>query len=129
MVLTSPTSPNKPQVCQDFLHILQKKPAYFHFIGCQKTKVSQLDVFEAKYQVKGQDAIQAEQFLQNHFKIGQLKFICCGWELGMADQGHLSTQHSTQVSMFSDETTLNQRQDWPQIPYFTVIVQHFLEEP
>lgn len=120
---------NTPQNCQDFLHAIQKKPAYLHFVGCQKTKVSQLDVLEAKYHVKGQDAAQAEQFLQDNFQMGQLKFICCGWELGMAGQGHLTTKHTTQVSMFSDQTILNQRQDWSQIPHFTVIVQHFLEEP
>lgn len=34
----------------------------------------------ATYKVKGSDANSAERFLIKHYKMGRLKFTCCGWE-------------------------------------------------
>ncbi|MCA1860496.1 DUF4952 domain-containing protein [Janthinobacterium sp. HSC-3S05] len=50
--------------CGDFLSRLGKKPAYLVYLGCQQNRERQDQLFEARYEVDGKHAQQAEAYLR-----------------------------------------------------------------
>jgi hypothetical protein len=113
-------------------------PAQLTFVDCQAPVNTQLKTLVAKYRVTGQAAASIEQWLQRHFKMAALQFICCGWspvrrmprgnESGAAwVRGAQGLEHK--ITMYSDETGRTRRQDWSQIPFFYVEVTQYLESP
>ena len=108
------------------------------FLECKVTLQSHVKVLKAKYRVKGTEADLAERFLQQKFKMTELKFVCCGWSPVIVSQtgnrpgnGQIrdSKGYSYEITMYSEETVLNQRQDWVKIPLFYIKVTKFLESP
>jgi hypothetical protein len=62
----------------------------------------------------------------------RLGFYCCGWDsIGAGGRDGWLQDHgaSYTISMGSGETLLNRREDWPRIPWFSVTVTRYLEEP
>ena len=122
--------------CEDFLAKLGNKPEELEFAGCKKYHKLSLEVLEARYEVTGKDAGTVENFLQQKFHMSQLQFLCCGWEpLGRIENtkspGYGSFRDSRgykyEVTMFSQETLINHRQDWQNIPLFYVDITLYLE--
>ncbi|MCP2726995.1 hypothetical protein [Limnofasciculus baicalensis] len=63
--------------------------------------------------------------------MSELRFLCCGWEAVRRIENANSPSYGSfkdsrgykyKVSMFSQETLINARQDWHKIPFFYVDV-------
>jgi hypothetical protein len=124
------------QSCGDFLNELGKSPERLIFLDCQKTTEAQLDVLKATYKVSGEDAADIESYLQQSFQMPHLKFVCCGWEPGPGRGSYkpgAATNNSSgfeyQITMWSEETLIDDRSDWNKIPFFYVAVILPLEQP
>ncbi|MBW4618512.1 MAG: DUF4952 domain-containing protein [Cyanosarcina radialis HA8281-LM2] len=137
IVVSSAPSPATP-VCEDFLGKWDKKPKELQFSSCKKMKNPQTESLVASYSVKGKDAAQVESFLRQNFKMEPLKFLCCGWEPTTAvDKPNLPRYggyrdrdgYKYEISMYSEETLVNNRQHWNRIPKFNVRVTRYLQEP
>ncbi|HBE58733.1 MAG TPA: DUF4952 domain-containing protein [Cyanobacteria bacterium UBA11149] len=124
--------------CEDFLAKLGNKPEELEFAGCKKYKKFSLEALEARYKVTGKDAPKVERFLQQKFQMSELRFLCCGWEPvrrieNTNSPGYGSFRDSRgyeyEVSMFSQETLIDERQDWQNIPFLYVDVTLYLEQP
>lgn len=115
--------------CGDFLAEFSKKPKHIIFLDCQETNDAQIKVLKASYKVSGKDAAETEAYLQRYFQMPKLSFVCCGWETGR-DQGKYKNDQGFdyQIYMFSEETLINDRNDWGKIPFFYISVILPLEE-
>lgn len=124
--------------CKDFLLEFGDKPQELEFLECERTKYFQLDSLVARYRVSGKDAATVESFLQQKFKMSKLKFLCCGWEpVFVMENGDYSSGDGSYmdkygyrytIDMHSEETLVNERQDWGNIPVFHVKVVAILED-
>ncbi len=96
--------------------------------SCENTKDAQLKVVRTEYRVTGNDAKEAESFIRKHFSMNNVRFICCGWSTaGQPVQAYQDEKGFTyEIRMVSTETL---EKDWSKIPYFTVSVIKFLEQP
>ncbi len=123
--------------CKDLMVELVDKPPEFQFLECKEEKQAPSDVLVARYRVPGKDAATVENFLQQKFNMSKLRFLCCGWEPVFVKKNNYLSGHGTyrdkrgyyyKIIMFSEETLLNQRQDWKNIPFFYVTVTKFLDD-
>jgi hypothetical protein len=126
-------------ICDDLMSTLVEKPSTMEFLECKAPRKTQVKTLIATYRVTGKDARSAEQFLQQNFKMSKLKFLCCGWDT-VSSSGPQGVQpgHGRyidrqgfyhDVAMYSEETLLNNHQDWSKIPFFYIVVKKFLEDP
>ncbi|MBP0017478.1 MAG: DUF4952 domain-containing protein [Cyanobacteria bacterium SBLK] len=125
-------------VCEDFLKVWQEKPSDLQFIRCKKVKKFGFDRLESFYVVKGSDAARVEKILQRKFGMASLKFLCCGWEpifkkgdVNTLGLGNYRDKNGIdfEISMYSEETIITDRQEWDKIPEFRIYVSMFLENP
>ncbi len=135
-VLASLGSELTNPVCEDFFAKLEDKLKELEFSGCKQYNQSYLEVLEARYKVTGKDAATVERFLQEKFQMSELQFLCCGWEPVIRIQndnfpgyGNFrdSRGYNYRVTMFSQETLIDERQDWYKIPFFYVDITLYLE--
>jgi hypothetical protein len=126
-------------ICGDLMSTLVEKPSMMEFLECKAPRKTQVKTLIATYRVTGKDARSAEQFLQQKFKMSKLKFLCCGWDT-VSSSGPQGNQPGNgrytdrqgfyhDIEMYSDETLLNNHQDWSKIPFFYIVVTKFLEDP
>lgn len=122
-----------PSECTDYLRQLDPQlPKIFQYQQCTLGRQAQLSAFIATYKVSGKDVVAAEQYMINKYQIIPLKFVCCHWEDGTSFGRHYrdpETKVNYYISMGSEETLINQRQYWTEIPFFYVSVNVPLEEP
>ncbi|MEI8229940.1 MAG: DUF4952 domain-containing protein [Candidatus Peregrinibacteria bacterium] len=113
--------------CSDILAALGRKPAPLTFVECHPNQGSQR-LFEASYTVPGSDAASVEQYLIDTFGMAPLHTLCCGWEPkdGKTGQVYLGDYRTLEIRMNSDETLINDRTKWNEIPQFHVTVS-FIE--
>ena len=110
----------------DFLSQWQIKPKELKLASCD-LEHSQMDLLIANYTVKGTDAAIVEKFLQARFKMGKLRFICCGWEpAGKNGFYKDKDNYSYAISMSSGETI---ERDWHKIKQFYVTITKYLTDP
>ena len=116
--------------CRDFLADLGLKQDYMEFERCISSPESQGAPMEAVYRVAGRDAAQAEQFMQERFAIPALKFVCCYWEMGTYRVRYIDKRTGVDyyMSISSEETLHNQREEWGEIGYFYISVEVFRKE-
>lgn len=117
---------SKEDACGDLLTKYAQKPKQLEFLSCKKG-FGQV-VLKARYRVKGKNAATVAKFLQQHYKMGKLKFVCCGWETGSVTFAKTILQEDGSnrfysVIMYSSETLINKQVRWSDIPYFYVEAQ------
>ena len=120
--------------CGDFLEAAGRKPANLEFVECKPGHDAQVRALFATYRVRGALAAGVEQALVRDTNMAGLRFACCGWDLDMATHARRGTLPGPEgfdyaVSMASEETPINARSDWAEIPWFHVTLTLPLEEP
>ncbi len=132
--------------CEDFLEKWDKKPPQLEFTGCEQTKSAQAALV-ASYSVTGSAAAQIEDSLIKDFGMAPLSFVCCGWENHvprppdnsdnqttlppidpLSREGRYIDEHEFDfsIAMYSEETLVQERSDWAEIPIFHVRVKTYL---
>jgi hypothetical protein len=110
----------------DFLSQWQIKPKELKLASCD-LKHSQMDLLIANYTLKGTNAAIVEKFLRGKFRMGKLRYVCCGWET--ADKNGVyqdKDNYSYAIAMSSGETI---ERDWPKIKQFHVTITKYLTDP
>ena len=115
--------------CDDYLMLINNKSVHLTFQSCEKTKNAQLRVLVASYSLDGKHAHEVESELNQNFKMPLLKYACCGWYNHMGHGSFVYKSYEVSIRMFSEETILRQREDWPKIPKFHVTATLYLDEP
>lgn len=114
--------------CHDILNALHRKPSYIQFLDCKQRTDLQGVPFEAIYRVSGSQAADAEGYLIREFKIKKLSRTCCVWE--SADNPYSDApRRSFVISMSTQETTIDKRDQWPRIDHFYITVDLFADQP
>lgn len=111
--------------CGDFLRRFQAGPVpiQLEFIKCSEGQGGQV-VRTAEYRVRGDRADVVEAFLRKTYSMNELQFVCCGWEPKSGKNGHFEVgDHYFLVSMHSEETLVDDRTRWGEIPFFSVTVE------
>lgn len=115
--------------CGDFLSRLGQKPAYIVYQGCQQNRERQDQPFEARYQVDGKHARQAEAYLRRTYGLPRLKRYCCVWDSTPHSWRDRRTGYSYIFGMATGETLVRTRDAWPQIERFVVLVDGYAQDP
>lgn len=115
--------------CQDFLKILGKKPGYVEYLGCEQDDDSYIQPMEARYRVSGDVAAKMEAYLGQAFGMPPLEYVCCGW----GNHGPFFWRDGPdsvnyEISM-GVETLRIPRDQWREIPGFTVRVGVIRKSP
>jgi Domian of unknown function (DUF4952) len=101
-------------------------PSQLKLSSCQ-VESGQLEVLVVRYTVKGADVTEVEKILRQKFRMGKLRFICCGWTTDYQKGFYRDKSgHYYEVTMSSPETI---EQNLRRIPEFEVKVQKYLTEP
>lgn len=114
--------------CGDLLDSLHKKPAHVEYLGCKERPDLQGQPFEAKYRVKGSDAAEAEAYLLKAFRIKKLARTCCVWE-SVNNSYHDARKRPFTITMSTEETTVDKREQWGKVDYFYIVVDLYRDEP
>ena len=101
--------------CGDLLEKYATKPNNVEFIAC-KTGTGQT-ILEADYKILGKDSEEIERFLISEFGIGELKFVCCGWESLNGKNGYVDNKqlkainenYTLEISMFANAEKKNEK--------------------
>lgn len=115
--------------CGDFLAQLGRKPAYLVYQGCQQNRERQDQPFEARYEVDGKHARQAETYLRRTYGLPRLKRYCCMWDSAPHSWRDRSTGYGYVLVMATGETLARTRDAWPQIDRFVVQVDGYAQDP
>ncbi|CAM1370718.1 DUF4952 domain-containing protein [Tenacibaculum xiamenense] len=94
--------------CGDLLSTYAKKPQNVQFLKCERGNGQ--TILEADYLVDKTKHEDVERFLIDSFDMGELKFVCCGWEpeegkLGYFDSKKLleiNKNYTLQISMYAN---------------------------
>lgn len=132
---SSSSNQNKsaPSQCGDFLAIFNHKPNDLAFQYCEVKHNRQAKPAVATYKVTGAQAAAVEKYLIENFDMPSLYFVCCIWEpvdkIKKAGYGKYEGEYIDPktnimyyITMGSDETLVNKRQNWSEIPFFWVNV-------
>ena len=126
------TEEDAGNINDDLLIYLIKKPEQLKFVN---SKIgSRQVVLEANYRVSGADAHLIEDILRKEYGMSELKFVCCGWESYPGGKQEITDKFNDKygkqydynhipVSMYSQETLIQDRKEWHKIPYFYVVVE------
>lgn len=124
LLTVSSSSPNANTTCRDYLAQWQLKPEHLEFQRCQPARqVDHPSKLTAIYRVTGSQAAGVEDFLHEEFGMTRIRHICCHWHGHPWGNYQDAAGQSYSVLMYSEETLLQERSDWPQIPTFTVVVE------
>ncbi|KEY59604.1 DUF4952 domain-containing protein [Serratia sp. DD3] len=116
-----------PLECGDFLHQLGLSRPDVKFQGCAKHHDRNTDYLEATYRVTGNDLPQVEAWAIQTFNLKPLKFVCCGWESRTV--AYRSKDGAEYYIGMGGETLINERQAWSKIPYLTLSMTHYINDP
>ena len=115
--------------CGDFLSRQGQKPAYIVYQGCQQNMARQDQPFEARYEIDGRHAQQAEAYLRRAYGLPRLKRYCCMWDSTRHSWRDRRTGYSYVMFMATEETPVRTRAAWPQIERFVVQVDGYAQDP
>lgn len=116
-------------VCEDFLQAMGRKPPNLEYVGCTQDDASYIKPMEARYRVAGKDAMEVEAYLRQTFNLPALGYVCCGWSNGAPyswREGPDSVRY--QIGMGVESMPLP-REQWAQIPHFSVTVEVLRQSP
>jgi hypothetical protein len=115
-------------LCDDSLEALHQKPGNLEFLGCKQRTDLQGEPWQASYRVAGARAAEVESHLAKAFKIKKLHRTCCVWE--SVNNSYRDKQDRLYaISMSTEETTIGNRKQWKEIPYFYVTVNRYRDDP
>ncbi|MCU1719540.1 DUF4952 domain-containing protein [Pseudomonas sp. 5P_3.1_Bac2] len=115
--------------CGDLLARIGHKPAAIEYQSCEIEKDKQGTPSTALYRVKGSHAAEVEKYLSTQFNMPALKRSCCRWDAPNGSYADEKTGYSYTITMLSDDTSVSERENWPQIPYFHILVSSYSEFP
>ncbi|PHV16449.1 DUF4952 domain-containing protein [Janthinobacterium sp. BJB1] len=118
-----------PLACGDFLSRQGQKPAYIVYQGCRQNRERQDQPFEARYQVDGKHARQAEAYLRRTYGLPRLQRYCCVWDSTPHSWRDRRTGYGYVLGMATGETPVRTRDAWPQIGRFFVQVDGYAQDP
>lgn len=116
--------------CQNMLQAITTPPVFIKYERCEVQTQNQGVPVVAIYQIDGADAAAAEAFLHERFGLASsLVRNCCMWELPAAIpyQENASAPYYN-IRMYSEETVVSTRENWPQIRNFYLTVTTYSEE-
>lgn len=82
--------------CGDLLERYAERTQQIDFIECSKGDGQ--TILEARYNVKGKDSKEIEEFLVQKYGIGKLEFTCCGWESSNGKNGHIDNEELKMIN-------------------------------
>jgi hypothetical protein len=118
-----------PLECGDFLQQLGLSRPDVTFQGCTKEHEpgQNLDRLEATYRVSGKDLAHVEAWAIRTFHLQRLRFECCGWN---SPSVSFKAKDGAYYEIgLGGEALENHRKDWPKVPFLTLTVAHYLNEP
>lgn len=118
-------------ICGDVLNEfgMELDTSLFQFVSCTPDTLSGQTEYEALYQVKGENINKAEAYLMKVYEMDSLHFVCCGWEDKTGKYIHFGDEEiDGEVVSFigrfsSEETLINNRENWDSIPSFNLAVK------
>lgn len=112
--------------CAEYSKVWRQPPKELTLTSC-KLESDQLEILIVRYAVKGVDAANVEKILRQKFRMGKVRFVCCGWG-SQNKSGSYQDQdgYRYDISMSSGETL---EMNWRKIPKFEVVVNKYLTEP
>jgi len=114
----------------DLLQYYSKKPEHLDFVENNQGQGQIL--CSSLYKVPGKYASVIEKYFIDNCAMSNLVFVCCGWENENGFSGEFRTIEYIEktetylyysVSMYSDESIINDREKWNEIPYFYVLAE------
>ena len=112
--------------CGDLLKQFGTTPDQLEFVECSPAHAPQVASI-ARYRVPGAQAGIVEDFLNKEYGMNSLQFVCCGWEPKEGVPGSLTVPgHYFSISMHSEETLMNDRTKWSELPFFYVDVEELI---
>jgi hypothetical protein len=122
--------------CTDFLAEIGRSHPRLEYVKCESSNDAQLRVLRSTYRVAGVNAAEIEKHLIKTSRMGSLGFACCGWEVVPKGKQpsprygeYRKGSDRFRVSMTSNETVVNKRSRWSEIPFFEVDVTFYVDEP
>jgi Domian of unknown function (DUF4952) len=121
------TRPNVTEAeCAEYSKVWWQPPKELKLISCQ-LESGQLEILVVRYAVKGVDAAKVEKMLRQRFRMGKLRFVCCGWGSQNKTGSYKDADgYNYDISMYSGETI---EMNWRKIPEFEVVIKKYLTEP
>lgn len=125
LLLVCTNSSAQNPTCGDLLqqHAIKPTQAVFEKCGNRQGQV----ICTATYKVKNSDADSVEAFLVKHYKMGKLKFVCCGWESSKPGS-YQSGEYSLDISMYANAEKTDRtgklyiEKDRKKVEYFFIVV-------
>jgi hypothetical protein len=114
--------------CGDFLASMQKKPSGLEFQSCRQRTDLQGHPDRADYRVAGSHAAAVETFLSKELGVKKLQRTCCVWE-SVRNPYRDKRGRRFEITMATEETTIDKKNQWAKIPYFYVTVSLYKELP
>ena len=108
-------------VCRDFLAERNEKPAGVEYQSCKVHKGHQLHL-RARYRLSGKIARSVASILKKKYKMGDLRFMCCGWQAvptGGYSRMVKGVDYSYSIVMFSQEGV---EKNWSKVAWFYIEV-------
>ena len=136
MLSLSTADPQSSKIpCGDLLKRYAQKPPKLKFISCSLGNSGQVKL-TAEYRVKGKYSWEVEEFLVEHYGMGKLKWVCCGWEnqgrYGSFEHPKITQENPyyvASISMYGSHEYEEKKDiyipemDRNKVPYFVVIVE------
>ncbi len=72
--------PSQDIPCGDLLKRYASSHPKLKFVSCQPGSPNGQAAVVATYEVRGDDSYEVEEFLVEHYGMGNLVWACCGWE-------------------------------------------------
>lgn len=114
--------------CQDLLAAIDKKPANLEFVDCKERSDLQGAPQQASYRVTGAHAAGVERDLAKELAVKALQRTCCVWE-SVENSFRDKDGRLFVIAMATEETKIDQRDQWSKIPYFVVTVNLYRDDP
>jgi hypothetical protein len=114
--------------CAELLAALEKKPENLEFLECKERSDLQGAPSQARYRVAGAKAADVESYLAKELTLKTLRRTCCLWE-SVENSFRDKSGKLYVLTMSSEETTIDTREEWAKIPYFFVTVNLYREDP
>jgi uncharacterized protein DUF4952 len=114
--------------CSDLLAAIDKKPAALEFVECKERPDLQGAPQQASYRVSGAHAADVERDLAKDLAVKTLHRTCCVWE-SVENSFRDKNGRLFVIAMATEDTKIDQREEWGKIPYFFVTVNLYRDDP
>ena len=119
----------------NLLAAYSEQPKYLELVECKKGEGQTINY--STYKVTGTHSLEVEKYLVENYRMGKLKFTCCGWEPQDGKEGeiinselkklnkdyHLLVTMTGSAEKKNDKDSLYIEKDRNKIDYFNVTVR------